>query len=158
MGAVLLAATTVRAQTTHNVQLNGLQFIPADITIQVGDTVHWVWVSGNHNVESGVVVAGAGVYDGNFRSGDPTLVAGTTFDVTFNQAFLTAHPMPGREYPYYCVVHAGVGMTGIIRVAEPVPTVSEWGLVAFALMLMIGGSVIALRRGRAELAASCTRG
>ena len=38
-----------------------------DQTVDVGDTVDWAWVSGLHNVESGV----GGIHDGAFRSGDP---------------------------------------------------------------------------------------
>jgi glucose/arabinose dehydrogenase/plastocyanin len=94
----------------------GFDFIPADMSIEVGDTVHWFWAGGTHNVESGV----GGVHDGNFRSGDPTSSTSTTFDVTFDEAFLAAQPMPGSVYPYYCVVHQGLGMIGSVTV-EPDP-------------------------------------
>lgn len=91
-----LGLTPSRAQTTHTVELMGLDFVPADLTVEVGDTIHWVWVSGFHNVESGVVKHFSGLHDGNFRSGDPTDAVGTTFDLLFDQAFLDAHPMPGN--------------------------------------------------------------
>ena len=119
---VLLAysvASVASAQTTQNVQLSGAAFTPANITITVGDTVHWIWSSGVHNVESGVIVSGSGQHDGNFRSGDPTGTVGTTYDVVFNQAFLNANPMPGSVYPYYCVVHAFMNMAGSITVQGP---------------------------------------
>ena len=41
------------------VNLTGSAFSTPDLTIAVGDTVQWNWVSGLHNVESGV----AGVSD-----------------------------------------------------------------------------------------------
>lgn len=64
-----LCAAPVLGQSTFTVELQGGNvFSPADVTIEVGDTVHWVWVAGNHNVESGVVVSGSGVPDGLFRS------------------------------------------------------------------------------------------
>ena len=63
-------------------------------------------------MESGV----GGTHDGNFRSGDPTSDTATTFDVTFDDAFLTAQPMPGSVYPYYCVVHESFGMVGSVTV------------------------------------------
>ena len=112
--AVTLSCVGVAsAQMTHDVGVGpGLIFAPADIVIEVGDTVRWTWVSGFHNVESGV----NGTYDGNFRSGDPTSVAGTTFEVTFDQAFLDAHPVQDDIYNYYCVVHAGLGMVGTVQV------------------------------------------
>lgn len=153
LSAVLLltmVAGAAEAQTTHDVSLSGFLFTPADITIEVGDTVHWQWVSGTHNVESGVVVSGVGVFDGNFRSGDPTSVVGTTFDVTFDQAFLDAHPMPNNIYPYYCVVHAAVNMVGSITVTvpEPIPAASSWGLIVLALLLAMAGTFVVLRRSR----------
>jgi len=149
---VLLVGGAATAQTTHNVDLSGFTFTPANLTIDAGDTVHWVWVSGTHNVESGVIVAGVGVPDGNFTSGASTSVVGTTFDVVFDPAFLTANPMPGNVYPYYCVVHAAVNMAGTITVRKPIPTVSEWGLVAFGLTLLAAGTVLVLRRSRAAVA------
>jgi len=152
IGVFLLVAGAAQAQTTHDVDLSGFSFVPANITIDAGDTVHWIWVSGSHNVESGVIVAGAGVPDGNFISGAPTAVAGTTFDVTFDQAFLATNPMPGNVYPYYCVVHAAVNMAGTITVVEPIPTVSEWGLTALFLMLLNAGTVLVVQRGKAALA------
>ncbi|MCH8148886.1 MAG: hypothetical protein IH987_13050, partial [Planctomycetes bacterium] len=106
------------AQTTHNVELDGIEFVEADITIDVGDTVQWEWVSGFHNVESGVIDGLFGNPDGNFRSGDPTLVVGTTFDRLFDQTFLDANVMPGDVYPYYCFVHTNVGMAGTITVVQ----------------------------------------
>lgn len=102
-------------QTTHTVQLIGLDFVPPDLTVELGDTVLWDWVSGFHNVESGV----GGLHDGNFRSGDPTGDDATTFEVLFDQAFLDANPVPDGEYPYYCIVHFGIGMSGIITVQVP---------------------------------------
>lgn len=106
----------LHTQTVLVGNAGSLQFTPANITIEVGDTVHWDWVSGFHSVQSGVM----GVYDGNFRSGDPTLNTSTTFDVIFNDAFLAAKPMPGNVYPYHCAVHFDFGMIGSVTV-QPDP-------------------------------------
>ena len=111
----MVGSITVERGVTHTVELDGGGFLPADVTVNVGDTVHWVWIGGLHNVESGV----GGVFDGNFRSGDPTGAAGTTFDLTFDQAFLDANPMPGNAYPYYCSVHVAIGMVGFVTVNVP---------------------------------------
>lgn len=148
MGVVLAVAascgaTTGFAQTTHDVDLLSLTFSPDSSTIQVGDTVHWDWVTGIHNVVSGV----GGTPDGNFDSGDPSGDPATTFDVTFDQQFLNDNPMPDNAYPYYCIVHVGVGMTGTITVeVPPVPAVSEWGLAAMVLLTLGIGAVIVVRR------------
>ena len=141
---VFVATATPRTlgQTTYTVNLTGFSFSPADITVALGDTVHWVWLDGVHNVESGV----GGAYDGNFRSGGA--VSGADYSVVFDQAFLDAKPMPGDVYPYYCAPHWGLGMVGSISVSPPVPTVSEWGLVAMALLMLAVGTVAMIRRQR----------
>jgi len=141
--AALCGAGPALAQTTHTVNLSGSSFTPATSMIQAGDTVHWVWLEGQHNVVSGV----GGVPDGNFNSGAP--VFGATFDVLFDQAFLDANPMPNNEYPYYCDPHLPLGMTGtiIVEAVEDVPAVSEWGVMITALMILLVGTGL-LRRGR----------
>lgn len=106
----------VGAQTTHDVTLSGFDFTPEELTIDVGDTVHWVWSSGTHNVVSGV----GGVHDGNFNSSAATF--GITFDVIFDQTFLNGNPMPNNEYPYYCEPHLVYGMIGKITVQAGPPT------------------------------------
>ncbi len=114
-----LAPTAAAVGAVHTVELVGMAFVPADIVVELGDTVHWVWVSGFHNVESGIVVGGSGAYDGLFRSGSPTGSVGTTFDVVFDQALVDANPSPGNVYPYYCVVHAALNMIGSITLMVP---------------------------------------
>ena len=101
----------------HVVELIGLEFVARDITIRVGDTVRWVWVSGFHNVESGVIVDGNGVPDGNFTSGSP-VPPPETYELVFDQAFLDAKPMPDDVYPYYCIVHTAQDMAGTIKVVD----------------------------------------
>ena len=114
--AILIATgilATASAQTTHNVDVGpGFTFTPTDIVIEVGDTVRWTWVSGFHNVESGL----SGTHDGIFRSGDPTSVVGTEYEVTFDEAFVAANPVLDNAYNYYCAVHAGLGMVGSVQV------------------------------------------
>ena len=116
LASTLVLPSSANAQTTHTVNLDGILFIPADITIEVGDTVHWVWVSEVHNVESGVIVDFVGVPDGNFISGSPVGTVGTTYELAFDQAFLDANPMPGNAYPYYCIVHVFFTMAGTVTV------------------------------------------
>jgi plastocyanin len=116
---VAIIATTVwsggtaAGAVTHDVDVGpGTAFAPADLVIEVGDTVRWTWISGLHNVESGV----GGAHDGIFRSGDPTSVAGTTFEVLFDQTFLTNNAVTDNLYNYYCAVHFSFGMTGSVQV------------------------------------------
>jgi plastocyanin len=91
-----------------------------DATVQVGDTVHWTWDSGFHNVKS---VAGS------IESFDSGIVGdGSTFDHTFTHA---------GTYHYYCVLHGSdlgngnaTGMAGVINV------VPEPGAVGLGILLL----------------------
>lgn len=87
----------------------GSAFSPGTITIEVGDTVHWTWADGPHNVVSG----SPGVPDGAFSSGPPTAVVGSTFMVAFDEFFLNAYPK--STFDYYSDPDAG--MTGTVNVS-----------------------------------------
>ncbi len=88
------------AQTTHNININGMTFVPADLTIQVNDAVKWTNDGGFHNVLAD---------DGSFTSGSPS-----------SQIWEYTHTFASTgNFRYYCEVHGspgGVGMAGIIRV------------------------------------------
>src|SRR5439155_97786 len=87
-----------------------LAYTPANLTVQVGDTVRWVWGSSGHSVVSGT----NGNADNQFCSpsntgcDNPLLSSsGATYEHTFTQA---------GTFPYYCSVHFSLGMTGTITV------------------------------------------
>lgn len=152
VGAAFVAALSLvgspHAQTTHTVDLESFTFVPSSLTVQVGDTVDWVWVVGLHNVISGVVIGGSGVPDGNFSSG-AAVPPPATYSITFDQAFLDANPVAGNNYDYYCEVHAGIGMTGNIQVlgAVPAPALPIWALTTVAGgIVAVGGWVLRRRR------------
>jgi len=133
LALALVLGPTAAAQVTHNVAVGpGISFAPADLSINVGDTVQWNWSGGFfHNVESGV----GGVPDGIFSSGAPA-AAPKTFSVTFNAAFLAANPVPGNNYNYYCIVHDPLtGMKGVVRVT------TSYGCTAPAGSLINGSGV-----------------
>ncbi|MSP60562.1 MAG: hypothetical protein EXR72_09530 [Myxococcales bacterium] len=95
---------------TVNVGAGGAFFAPPNVVINIGDTVHWVWLVSGHNVVSGM----GGVADKKFCSpagmncgAAPTSLAGTTYDVKFTQA---------GTYPYFCAPHIGAGMKGSVTV------------------------------------------
>jgi plastocyanin len=88
---VLLAAdATTASAAVLQVDINDYSFSPNIITIQAGDTVHWVNHMGNHTVTAD---------DSSFRSGN-IMSAPWTFDHTFTTA---------GEFPYYCENHGGPG-------------------------------------------------
>jgi len=100
-----LAAAGRAATFTVTVAPGGsLTFSPASQTINVGDTVHWVWAAGGHSTTSGNPCTADGLWDSGVHN------AGFTFDVTF--------PTAGT-FNYYCSVHCGLGMTGTIVVGPP---------------------------------------
>ena len=51
--ALFLCASLTAAQTTHLVDNGpGFDYSPSALTVQVGDTVTWVWQGGVHTVTS----------------------------------------------------------------------------------------------------------
>jgi len=108
-GAIAEDATT---GATHEVTLtdSGLEFTPADITINIGDTVYFYWVdeSMGHNVaETDSTDSNEYKQDG-FRSGDVDETV--HYNVTFEDAGL---------FFYVCEPHATLDMRGTITVIDP---------------------------------------
>lgn len=137
-GGLLIAgafgfAPSASAQTTHVVQLFTVSFFPQDITIEVGDTVRWEWVTGVHDVKSGP----GGVPDGIFNSGNPVSNPPAPFEVTFDAAFLAANPVANDTYHYYCTVHLPI-MVGTVTVVPPAVNPS---VVAFGTAINPPGSL-----------------
>jgi plastocyanin len=96
------------------VLVKSMTFEPSDVTIHPGDTVHWVWNRGRHNVVSGPVAGGAGVADGKFCnpgaascSAAPLQAPPYTYDHTFTDA---------GDFPYFCTPHVAMGMVGTVHV------------------------------------------
>ncbi|MCY2959764.1 MAG: plastocyanin/azurin family copper-binding protein [Planctomycetota bacterium] len=114
--ALLLLAPGASAEVVE-VRQYGFYFSPREIVIQPGDTVRWIWTSGTHTVTEGTdgLVNGNELFHSALTGGVPV------FSFTFTPAFLALHPMPGGRYDYFCQPHFHLGMTGIVRVADPVP-------------------------------------
>ena len=92
----------------HIVTTDGLNFVPAELTIQVGETVEFQNGGGAHNVN-----ASQDVFPDNpegFTSGNVSS-SPWTFQHTFT--------LPG-VYQYQCDPHAGLGMVGTITVEQAV--------------------------------------
>ena len=109
------AGSSVSAQTTHTVSVADFSFSPANITIDVGDTVRWVWVSGDHTVSEGL---------GPFPSGgeafnEPVTTSTGNFELTFDTQFLFDNPRAENLYKYYCIPHFAFGMKGSVKVTSP---------------------------------------
>jgi plastocyanin len=88
------------ATTTVAVGPGGqLIFEPAEVQIEPGETVEWVWESGGHNV---VPEEGEWGYE---EIAGP----GTTYSHTFEEA---------ASFEYVCEPHAGAGMVGSVTVGS----------------------------------------
>lgn len=78
----------------------GSFFQPADVTVDCGETVCFVWDANGHTS-----TADSGAWDSGGQA------AGFTFGVTFNS--------PAANVPYHCDFHGaagGIGMSGVIHV------------------------------------------
>lgn len=101
---VMLTANLLLAQTMHTVTIVDSQFQPANLTIDEGDIVTWVnQGSMVHTSTSGTNCNPDGVWDSG------SLNSGQSFTFTFNNA---------GNFPYFCIPHCGIGMTGSISVTQ----------------------------------------
>ena len=109
--SALFSLFSVKAATvTVQVGQGGRMFNPQNVTIQVGDTVHWQWAKPGHSTTSGV----PGNPDGLWDSG----VQGKNF--VFDRVFPTA-----GTFNYFCTPHGSCcGMVGTVTVqgGQPPPT------------------------------------
>jgi len=110
---VVISPDIVHSQTFHIVEVSNFVFTPENLTITVGDTVHWININGNHNVVAD---------DNSFTSGPPS---------TSNWVYDHVFTAEGNN-PYYCVVHGGPGgsgMSGVVSVLNPVSVFDQQSMV-----------------------------
>jgi plastocyanin len=112
--AIVVALAAPALAATYHVQIMLTQFDPAELTVNVGDTVEWNNNSFlQHTVTSGNSCSSNGIFNSGLM--DPAAV----FSYTFNS---------GGAFPYFCTLHCLAGMRGTITVNAPVavrPT--TWG-------------------------------
>jgi len=99
---LVLAGVTAQAATTHVIQVGNTFFNPSSPSIERGDTVKWVWVSGFHTTTSGIRGApdAGALWDRPIDS--PT-------HTSYSRVFSTE-----GSFPYFCAFH--LGMSGTITV------------------------------------------
>ncbi len=81
----------------HIIQVSSNQFNPNSTSVNVGDTVRFTWVSGNHTTTSVSIPNGAATWD------SPMTSSVSQFDYKVTIA---------GTYGYKCTPHAGGGMVG----------------------------------------------
>jgi plastocyanin len=119
--ALVLMPVLAAAQVTHTVNQVGTSFSPSQLTIEVGDTVRWVWSVGFHTVTSGTGASDPGVgalFDTPLNSTAPQ------FEFQFTEA---------GTVDYFCRPHEIVDMKGTI-VVEDVSTSSPPAAAAALLV------------------------
>ncbi len=105
--------TPTPAPQTHDVSMIDNEFVPAEITINVGDTVRWTNNGQfNHTATDAVNPGNLGsIFNSDNQFPLPMgMQPGNVFEFTFNQA---------GDFPYFCEFHgtpAGLGMAGTITV------------------------------------------
>ena len=139
--------------TTHTITLMDPDtFVPANITVEPGDTVEWVWTDliEPHTITS--QLSGIDCNDCPAGGGGP---CGTLFDESNVIGTGTiSYQIPANQtadIPYICRIHCAVGMTGIITVDEclgdkPVPAISAWGVLGMVLLVATAGTIGVRRR------------
>ncbi len=111
---------------TQIVNVNNYTFSPASFTINLGDTVKWVWIGGSHTTTSLTVPTGAAVWDNEINSSI------TSF---------TYVPAKTGTYSYKCSFHFVMGMQGSFTVSncsQPSVQISAASATEFCK----GGSVV----------------
>lgn len=83
------------------VEVEDFEFDPQLFTVNVGDTIMWVWDEGFHTTTSGAIPVGATPWDQQISSSSPV--------------FIYVPTVPGT-YPYDCTFHAAMGMIGSFTV------------------------------------------
>ena len=97
----LLSFTKNSQAAIVQIDSGNFTFIPANVTVNVGDTIVWVWAAGFHTTTSTNIPLGAAPWD-------------APVDQT-NQMFMYQVAVEG-EYEYICTFHESMGMIGHITV------------------------------------------
>ena len=103
--AILSLLSSGAATVQVQVGAGGLKFTPQNVTIQVGDTVEWVWAKNGHSSTSGTPGNPDGMWDSGIQN------KGFVFSHTFSA---------GGTFSYYCSPHGSCcGMIGSVMVTVP---------------------------------------
>ncbi len=81
----------------HFIQTADFQFSPASLTVDVGDTVTWLWSNGSHTTTSTGIPAGAAPWDSPLSEASPSF------------SYVVTH---SGVHNYKCTPHEAMGMVG----------------------------------------------
>jgi plastocyanin len=101
LSVLILLSISARA-TVHMVDVANFSFTPDTMTVIVGDTVQWMWISGTHTTTSTSVPAGAATWNNSINS-----------SISFFNYKVTV----AGVYNYDCAIHTF--MTGTFTATDP---------------------------------------
>lgn len=113
IATILLLAWPAANAAEHMIQVVSNQFIPSELTIEVGDTVTWVNQGGFHNVQSDDQNSGGANVFRCALGCDQTGGNGNASSQLWSASFTFEE---AGEVPYNCVVHSNIGMRGTLTV------------------------------------------
>lgn len=109
-GALILSLFFVSGvfAVKHTVNVQNYSFNPANLNVQVGDTIRWAWVNGSHTTTSTTIPGSAAAWDEPINSSN-----------TFYEYRVTV----AGVYNYLCTPHSS-SMTATFTATAPTPTLS----------------------------------
>lgn len=115
----VLAVVAPAHATVFEVSIADFEFVPAAITVAVGDSIHWT----NNGAAPHTVTSGADcTWDNDFDSG--TLNPGQEFGYKVDEEDA------GDTVDYFCRFHCAMGMVGSYTVQELNPVEpATWGKI-----------------------------
>jgi plastocyanin len=97
ISAAFLLVTLSAKATIVVITQQDLTFNPATVSVNVGDTIRWVWTAGDHTTTSATIPDGAQAWDSPLTATSPQFDYVVTVEGTYN---------------YVCTPHAAAGMVG----------------------------------------------
>lgn len=98
----LVLTFSISLAAVRTVNIVGLNFVPETLSAYIGDTIRWINADSRiHTTTSGA----NGVSNGIWNSGN--MAQNDSFRFVFNSL---------GNYPYFCIPHYAMGMTGLIMV------------------------------------------
>lgn len=111
--AVLVALSPAASATGPTVFIEDNRFVPAKVTVAVGEKVTWELKGRNQHTVT-------------FDDGPHTVFTPICAPTCGQQSFSTSFRQAGI-YPYHCSIHGVLGMTGVVEVVEPILAVAAAG-------------------------------
>lgn len=101
-------AVTEAFAVKHVVNVQNYSFVPANLNVQVGDTIRWVWINGTHTTTSTTIPFGAPAWD------EPITSSNTFYEYRVNVVGV---------YSYLCTPHSN-SQIGHFTATAPTPTLA----------------------------------